>query len=62
MDNRKSSLSVVTGHFEERYEDPIDFNSNDIHKLTESQQSGSGVVKPSDRYKQESAAADNDVY
>lgn len=37
MDNRKSSLSVVTGHFEERYEDPIDYNSHDIHKLTESQ-------------------------
>jgi hypothetical protein len=39
MDNRKSSLSVVTGHFEERYEDPVDFNVQDIdiHKMTESQ-------------------------
>jgi hypothetical protein len=36
MENRKSSLSVVTGHFEERYEDPIDFNGTDIHKMTES--------------------------
>lgn len=36
MENRKSSLSVVTGHFEERYEDPIDFTGADIQKMTES--------------------------
>ncbi len=60
MENRKSSLSVVTGHFEERYEDPIDFNGHDINKMTESQQSGSGIVKVMDRYKPDNLVSEQD--